>query len=226
MKDFECIILILIILIVLIFIFNNGGNCKKENFDASSYVLPTQVLAKTSTLENPDFFAEFGSFTSSSLFTKDGWTLGSSVGTYGNEGLASILTNNNNPIAHVSQHYSYPRAVGFLSNSLFLQIGVPSPQVLKSLDWYGSCSVHGCARNAKNIRLWASNNNYYNNWQKIRQEAILRGEFTIDKNSSSTNPTKVNLLNNPTPFSFYYFDILDSWGDLSVKIDRIKLNLV
>jgi len=184
-------------------------------------IMPTTTMRPT--LENPDFFAEFGSFTSSSLFTKGGWTLASSVVTYGNEGLASILTNNNNPIARVTQPYSYPRMAGFISNSLFLQIGLPSPQVLKSLDWYGICD-HGCDRNAKNIKLWVSNNNYYNNWSRIRQEAILRGEFTIDKNSSSTNPTKVNLLNNPTPFLFYYFDILDSWGDSSVKIDRIKLN--
>ena len=100
-----------------------------------------------------------------------------------------------------------------------------SLQVLKSLDWYGICE-YGCDRNAKNIRLWASNNNYYNNWSKIRQEATLIGEFTIDNNSGSTNPTKINLLNNFTPFLFYYFDILNSWGDSSVKINRIKLNFI
>ena len=192
---------------------NVGG----ETFKGSINNLTVSI---TKPIENPDFFEEFGSFTSSSLFKKNGWTLGSSVGTYGNEGLASILTNNKNPIIQVTKPYVYPRIAGFTSNSLFLQIGVPSPQVLKSLDWYGPGAG---LRNAKNIKLWGSNNNYYNNWSKIRGETFLIGQFTIDQNSSSNNPTKFKL-SNPVPYLFYYFDIVDNWGDSSVKIDRIKLN--
>ena len=172
---------------------------------------------QTQKLENPDFFAKFGSNTTSSLFLLDGWTLGSSVETYWNEGLASILTNNDIP------RYSRIEG-GFLSNSLFLQIGIPILRILKSIEWYGTCWRGGsCHRNAKDIMLWASNNNYYNNWIKIRNEAKLIGEFRIDYNSGTTNPTKINLINNETPFLYYYFNILNNWGDSSVKINRIKL---
>jgi hypothetical protein len=180
---------------------------------------PSAALSVVS--DNPDFFARFTSFTSNNQFSLDGWTLASSVGTYGNEGLASILTRDN-PVERVSVPYNYPRAAGFMGNSLFIQIGLPSQQILLSFEWFGCANVHGWTRNAKNVRLWASNTNFFNSWGRVRQEAVLRGDFTVDQNSGPT-PTRVNLSNNPTPFSFYYFDVLNSWGDSSVKLTRIKL---
>ena len=54
MKDFECIILIVIILIIIFFIFNygdNGDNCIKENFDASSYVFKEGYNSKDNLMD-------------------------------------------------------------------------------------------------------------------------------------------------------------------------------
>jgi len=172
----------------------------------------------TSIFENPDFFAKFGSFTTSTLFKLDGWTLASSVKTYDNEGLASILTNNINPVAFIKEK-NYPRVAGFISNSVIIQIGIPSPRKLRSAFWYGVGNDSG--RNARNVHLFASNTDWYNNLFNSRSEPLL-GQFTVDKNSSSTNPTKF-FIDNPQPFSFFYFHILDNYGDSSVKIDRIFL---
>ena len=172
----------------------------------------------TSIFENPDFFAKFGSFTTSTLFKLDGWTLASSVKTYDNEGLASILTNNINPVAFIKEK-NYPRVAGFISNSVIIQIGIPSPRKLRSAFWYGV--GNDSVRNARNVHLFASNTDWYNNLFNSRSEQLL-GQFTVNKNSSSTNPTKF-FIDNPQPFSFFYFHILDNYGDSSVKIDRIFL---
>ena len=136
-----------------------------------------------------------------------------------NEGLASILTNNLNPIAYIKEKNNYPRITGFISSSVIIQIGIPTPKKLQSVFWYG---IGNNGRNAKNVKLYASNYNWYNNLSASNRDKML-GEFTVDKNSSSTNPTKFGF-SIQQEFSNFYFHILDNWGDpIGTKIDRILL---
>lgn len=181
---------------------------------------PSNNMSIVST--NPDFFARFTSFTSGSIFQLDGWTLASSVGTYGNEGLAAILTNDN-PVEYTSVPYRYPRMAGFMGNSFFIMIMLPSSQILESVEWFGTGEIGGLTRNAGDVKLWGSNANYYGNWGAVPQQTVLLNQFRVDRNSSGSNPTRVNISNNATPFSCYYFQVLGSWGDGSVKLTRIKL---
>jgi len=53
MKDYECFILVLIILFVLFFIFNTNddNSCKKENFDANSYVFHQGYNSKNNLID-------------------------------------------------------------------------------------------------------------------------------------------------------------------------------
>jgi hypothetical protein len=184
----------------------------------STYQSTDPSSIDTSIIEQPDFFSKYGLKDPSLSFELNGWTLASSVETIPNEGLASILTEDKPD----KMSDGKPRVAGFKKNHLIILIGIPEAENLISVEWFGVFTQHGNARNAKNVKLYGSNNYYRDDLTKARQEKLL-SKFEVKNNADYNDPSIINIIN-ISKFKYFYFDISDSWGDSSVKIDRIKLN--
>jgi hypothetical protein len=173
----------------------------------------------------PDFNCKFGNMTTGTNFELNGWKLVSSIGTYGNEGLPAILTNIPPPLNNTLDNY--PRFAGFLNNSVIIGIIGPTEKRLKGVDWYGIAN-YGSARNAKNVKLYGSNNDFSSNLSDARS-ATLIADFTIpQENITTQKPHRINLDNLVSfkPFKAFYFDIINNYGDSSVKVGSIYLDFV
>jgi hypothetical protein len=166
----------------------------------------------------PNFFSQFGSFTTSSRFFLDGWTLESSVGTWGNEGLASILPGSNPP-QFVTVPYRYPRAAGFLSAYVIIKIGSSNAALsnISRIDWYGVATVHGTNRNARRVNVYTSNIELTVN---SPFQGTFRGSFDVDINSNFSSPSSFH---SNMSFNWIYFEVVSNWGDRdTTKVDRIE----
>jgi hypothetical protein len=169
----------------------------------------------------PDFNCNFGNETSGTSFVLRGWKLVSSVGTYWNEGLSAILSKVPPPL--MNNKNNYPRMAGFIKNSVIIGIIGPTAKTLKGFDWYG-CANYGSSRNAKNVKLYASNDDFSSNLSAARSGTLL-ADFTIPQNITTQNYYRIDL--NPiNAFKAFYFDIIDNYGDSSVKVGSINLDFV
>ena len=170
----------------------------------------------------PDFNCNFGNETSGTSFELRGWKLVSSVGTYGNEGLCAILSKVPPPL--MNNKNNYPRMAGFIQNSVIIGIIGPTAKTLKGFDWYGSAN-YGSTRNAKNVKLYASNDDFSSNLLAARSGTLL-ADFTIpQENITTQNHYRIDI--NPiNAFKAFYFDIIDNYGDSSVKVGSINLDFV
>ena len=168
----------------------------------------------------PDFNCTFGNMTSGTSFELNGWKLVSNVGTYGNEGLPAILSSVPPPLNNTLNNY--PRMAGFLRGSNVI-IGIigPTAKRLKGFNWYGSAN-YGSNRNAKDISLWASNNDYSNDLSAASSGSHVYTFGLPQENITTQNPHRVNF--NPVgAFRAYYFQIRNNYGDSSVKVGSIDL---
>lgn len=240
-SNFVSIFLILSIIVCIILIYNYGfsnvtngamninkRNIVKEGFKEGLNPSVNQV---------PNFFAEFGSDTSKTVFNLDGWGLYSNVNTYSNEGLASLITSE----PPVTQGTSGPRIAGFFGKSeVCITISPPVRAILTGIKWYGS-GENGPSRNAKDVEVYGTNNNLANvtysssgsiidvninifpSWWSSTANGFSRlTNFTVPQSCS---------LNSPSFFWFpsqgrytnYVIRIINNYGDDSVKINCLGL---
>jgi uncharacterized protein YjbI with pentapeptide repeats len=194
-----------------------GPNVNLTSADLSGQIL-SAITPQAVTI--PDFYAAFGTFTTTDTFTLNGWSLIASSQTYGNEGLASLLCSYP-PVVNIPS--GYPRAAGFTTSTVTIGIISPSQILVTGFDWYGVSNVHGSNRNAASVVLYGSNSNYYGNWGSVTNGAQLLS-FTVPSSSASNIPNSYSF-SNSTTYSSYYFRILSNYGDSSVKVGSIKLNI-
>ena len=239
MTNNELIILLLGIIIFIFLIINN----KKENFEIK--VAPITKNEEISIFwqirgytvkEVPNFYKNFGSDDLSKYFEypdiENNWKLFTNTPLNAYEGLASLLrsdfiipyNNDNRPIL-----------TGFIRSSNVI-IGImvptnksPSGQWLKSIQWL---RVNDKNKNARNVIIWANHKNTtdikLNDNGRIA-DAIEIHKVEIPNDLSSDLVYNINIDNykssNHPPFTTYYFQILDNWGDpYTVKINRLILN--
>jgi hypothetical protein len=173
-------------------------------------VLTAQEIINLSStrLTIPDFWGTYGTNTSASSFTLNGWTLYSSVGTYGNEGLSNLLTSGN----HLA---------GFLDNKVTIGLTGPSTVRIDNIIW-DIRGNPGNTRKAKNYRIYGSNISYIGNITSalVSSSSTLLASGTFSSSSSSDTIT----ISNPSFYSSYYFDILDNYGDGSIKVYGFTIN--
>jgi hypothetical protein len=160
------------------------------------------VLALTR-VSIPDFYASYGSNTTASSFTLNGWSIYSSVGTYNTEGLSNLIKPSATYVA------------GFLSDKVTIGITGPTPFRIDSITWGAD---HILNRTPKTVKMYGSNISYLGNISSsiISSNATLIDTFSFQRVSEQTVPISSTLY-----YSSYYFDVLDNWGDPSTKISGI-----
>jgi len=235
-------IIIIIIIICVILVYNlgfsniknvvmntNTTNKVKEGFKEGLNPSYNQV---------PNFFAEFGSDTSKTVFNLDGWGLYSNISTYGNEGLASLITSE----PPVNQGSSGPRIAGFQGNTeVFITITMPMNALLTGIKWFGSAE-YGSERNARNVVIYGSTyssleNLTYNSsgsnkdvniyllpsiWGQTMTGLTILQYFTVPQNCSLNSPTYFNIPRQEW-YRSYVIRIRDNYGDSSVKVNCLGL---
>jgi len=238
MTNEEFIILIFVILIIFFLINTN----KNENFEIK--VAPITKNEEISVFwqlrgytvnEVPNFYEIFGSNDLSKYFQFPGnnnWKLFTDTPLFTNEGLASLLRSDS-PKTYNNENR--PILTGFIRSKNII-IGImtptnisPSGQWLKSIKWE---RVNDKDKNAKNVIIWANHKNTANiklNDNGTIADAIKIYEVEIPNDLSLGLVYNINIANyksiNNTPFTTYYLQILDNWGDpYTVKINNLILN--
>ena len=161
----------------------------------------------------PDFYATYGMNTSTSHIAKDSWVIYSSVETYDNEGLASLIKMPNSYL------------VGFRARNVTIGINGPSPFKIDSIIWDAGGGV-GSQRTAKDVKIYGSNISYLGNISSsvVANNATLITSVTIPANDSSNISASISLPHT-TFYSSYYIDVLNNYGpDGSVKINGLIIN--
>jgi hypothetical protein len=233
----ELIILLLCIIIIIFF-----TNKKRENFEIK--VAPITKNEEISVFwqlrgytvkEVPNFYQIFGSNNLSKYFEfpgKDNWKLFTNTPLNAYEGLASLLRTDS-PKTYNDDNK--PILTGFIRSTNVI-FGImtptnisPSGQWLKSIKWE---RVNDVNKNARNVIIWANHKNTtditLNNNCTIAN-AIKIHKFEISNDFTSGPVFNIDIANyksiNNTPFTTYYFQILDNWGDpYTVKINNLILN--
>lgn len=238
MSNNELIILLLGV-IILIFLLTNT---KKENFEIK--IAPITKNEEISIFwqirgytvkEVPNFYEIFGSNDLSKYFQFPGnnnWKLFTNTPLFTFEGLASLLRSDS-PKAFNNENR--PILTGFIRSTNVI-IGImtptnltPSGQWLKSIKWQ---RVDDKNKNARNIIIWANHKNTTDiklNDNDTLADAIQIHKVEIPNDLSSGLVYDINIENyksiNNTPFTTYYIQILDNWGDpYTVKINNLILN--
>lgn len=176
--------------------------------------------SQVSRINNPDFFYRYGSYTTGSSYSLNNWTLSSSIGTWSNEGLNSILTtpenfgrygnNGENNCCNVT----YPRAAGFTRNNPTITIAMDKQYYISEFEWYGVNGIHGSRRNAKDVLMQGSNDNA--TWVDLLS-------FQLPELASWDTASRFTL-DNPGSYQYVRFIVSYSWGDAnSTKIGTIYL---
>ncbi len=238
MSNNELIILLLGV-IILIFLLTNT---KKENFEIN--VAPITKNEEISIFwqlrgytvkEVPNFFEIFGSNDLSKYFQFPGnnnWKLFTNTPLNAYEGLASLLRSNS---PKTYNNDNRPILTSFIRSTNVI-IGImtptnisPSGQWLKSIQWQRVSDIN---QNAKNVIIWANHKNTTDiklNDNGTIADAIQIQKVEIPNDLNSGLVYNINIDNyksiNNTPFTTYYFQILDNWGDpYTVKINNLILN--
>jgi len=242
-SNFISIFLLLLIIICIILIYNYGFSNVKNG--AMNMNMNKKNIVKEGFKEGlnpslnqiPNFFAEFGSDTSKTVFNLDGWGLYSNMNTYGNEGLASLITSE----PPVTQGSSGPRIAGFFGNSeVFITISCPRLLTLTGIKWYGSAE-YGPARNAKEVELYGVNRGLegisYNSdgssrsfpthmlpdvWSSYANGFTRLTNFTVPQTCSLNNPSSI-WNQNHGQYVMYLIRIINNYGDSSVKVNCLGL---
>ena len=241
-SSFISIFLLVLIIICIILIYNYGfSNVKNGEMNMNKSNIVKEGFKEglnPSYNQVPNFFAEFGSDTSKTVFDLDGWGLYSNISTYGNEGLASLITSE----PPVSQGTSGPRIVGFQGNTeVFITITIPTGAILTAIKWYGAAE-YGPARNARDVEIYGVTkdlgNITYNpsgsninvpislvpsGWNGGSANGFNRlTNFTVPESCSLSNPSFF-WLPNQGQYSRYVIRIMNNYGDSSVKVNCLGL---
>ena len=220
-KELILILFIFIFIFILIVLFLSR-NC--EQFDQTNNI--ESIPNIRSTIHVPNFYDVFGYKTLTKMFEFPGeynWKLFTNTDLVPNEGLPSLLCSDN-PLFYNINSNMIIRLVGFKKPSAIIGIMTPtnipsSGQWLKSFDWYGVSNV-GKEKNAKKVVIWANHKNNIEiklNKDNIIEDAVKVFEFEVPFEASLTGPIRFNIDNyklyNHSPFTTYYFQIVDNWGD-------------
>ena len=156
----------------------------------------------------PDFYGTYGTMTSARAFTLSGWSLYASVDTYSNEGLCNLLTG------------STSQPAGFLVDKVTIGLNAPFVYKIDTITW-DVYSSQG-SRKAKDYRIYGSNTSYLGNLTS----ALVSSNATLLASGTFASGTGSNLitLTNSSFYSSYYFDVLNNYGDSSIKVYRITIN--
>lgn len=237
MKD-EFIILLLGIIVIIFLITTT----KNENFEVS--VKPITKNEEISVFwqirgytvkEVPNFYEIFGSNDLSRYFQFPGnnnWKLFTNTPLNAYEGLASLLRSDS---PKTYNNDNRPILTSFIrSNNVIIGIMTPtnispSGQWLKSIKWDRVIDIN---KNARNVIIWANHKNTTDiklNDNGTIADAIKIHEVQISNDLSLGTVFNINIDNyksiNNTPFTTYYIQILDNWGDpYTVKINNLILN--
>jgi hypothetical protein len=237
MTNNELIILLLGVIILIFLITTN----KNENFEKVAPITKNEEISVFWQLrgytvrEVPNFYKIFGSNDLSKYFEYPGnenWKLFTNTPLFTNESLASLLRSNS-PKTYNDDNR--PILTGFIRSTNII-IGImtptnitPSGQWLKSIKWE---RVNDVSKNAKNVIIWANQKNTTDiklNNNGTLADAIKIHEFEIPNDFTSGPVFNIDIANyksiNNTPFTTYYLQILDNWGDpYTVKINNLILN--
>ena len=237
-SSFISIFLVVLILISIILIYNYGFSNIKNVVMNTNMMNKVEEGFKVSTNQVPNFFAEFGSDTSKTVFTLDGWGLYSNISTYSNEGLASLITSE----PPVNQGSSGPRIAGFQGNTnVFITITMPMNALLTGIKWFGSAE-YGSERNARRVIIYGSTYSSLENltynpsgsnkdvniyafpylWGQTMTGLTILSEFTVPQTCSLNNPTYFNI-GRQEWYRSYVIRIIDNYGDSSVKVNCLGL---
>jgi hypothetical protein len=232
-------IILLLGIIVIIFLITTSKN---ENFEVS--VKPITKNEEISVFwqirgytvkEVPNFYEIFGSNDLSRYFQFPGnnnWKLFTNTPLNAYEGLASLLRSDS---PKTYNNDNRPILTSFIrSNNVIIGIMTPtnispSGQWLKSIKWDRVIDIN---KNAKNVIIWANHKNTTDiklNDNGTIADAIKIHEVQISNDLSLGTVFNINIDNyksiNNTPFTTYYIQILDNWGDpYTVKINNLILN--
>jgi hypothetical protein len=234
----ELIILLLGIILLIFLITTN----KKENFEIKIAPITKNEeisifwqLRGYTVKEVPNFYQIFGSNNLSKYLEfpgKDNWKLFTNTPLNAYEGLASLLRTDS---PKTFNDDNKPILTGFIRSTNVI-IGImtptnnpPSGQWLKSIKWL---RVNDVNKNARNVIIWANHKNTTDitlNNNGLLADAIKIHEVEIPNDLSSDLVYNIDINNykssNNSPFTTYYFQILDNWGDpYTVQINCLILN--
>ena len=241
-SSFISIFLLLLIIICIILIYNYGFSNVKNgvmNINKSNIVKEGFKEGLNPSLNQvPNFFAEFGSDTSKTVFNLDGWGLYSNTTTYDTEGLASLITSE----PPISQGTSGPRIAGFRGNTeVFITITIPTEATLTGIKWYGSAE-NGEERNAKEVQVYGVTKDVANvtyspsgsniegpirilqsGWSSLSYGFAPLKYFTVPQSCSLNNPSFFEL-SSQGRYSRYVIRIYNNYGDASsIKVNCLGL---
>jgi hypothetical protein len=181
----------------------------------------------------PNFYEVFGSNNLNTTFEFPGtnnWKLFTNTPTLPDEGLPSLISTLNPTFYNFDDKI---RLTGFSKNSAVIGLMTPtkianSGQWMKSFDWGGVSNV-GSSKNAKNVVLWGNHKKTtdinINKDGKI-DDAIEIFRFSVPEYASLGGTLNFKIKNynsfDNLPFTTYYFQILDNWGDA----DTVKVNCI
>ena len=179
------------------------GNLEFTMAEFEVFYAPQLIGAALTRISIPDFYASYGSDTSASSFTLNGWSIYSSVGTYISEGLSNLIKPSATYVA------------GFLSDKVTIGITGPTPFRIDSITWGAD---HILDRTPNTVKMYGSNTSYLGNISSsiISSNATLIDTFSFQRVLEQTITIRSTLY-----YSSYYFDVLDNWGDPSTKISGI-----
>jgi hypothetical protein len=228
MIEIEYVIILLLSIFIIILLIQK----KNENFELldndTKWILEGYKL-----MPFPNFYEVFGSNDLSKTFEFPGnnnWKLFTNTKLFEKEGLASLISTTNPPFYNFDDNI---RLTGFYDTSAVIGLMtpnkiLPSGQWLKGFNWYGA-SRFGEDKNAKDVIVWANHKKSTDiklNNQNIIEDAIQLLKFQVPKDANLVGPIYFTIpnyqTNNNPPFTTYYFQILNNWGDTNtVKIGAI-----
>lgn len=246
--------LILLALIILVIFFISkldvfvSQDKKRENFnitinsnsDKNKEISEYWQKEGYKLLKVPNFFEVFGLDNLSKILeinTDNNWKLFTDTDLVKNKGLGAILSGNKlEDINFYDVKEENVRTTGFKKPTAVIGIMsptkiTPSGQWLKSFTWIGS-SKYRDNTNAKKVIVWANHsNNTYIKLDKngFLEDAIKLFEFEVGQTETLLTSKEYHIdnykSNNHPPFTTYYFQIMNNWGNPdSVEVGGLILN--
>ena len=158
------------------------------------------------------------------------WKLFTNTKPLEGEGLASLICSTNPPFYNFDDKI---RLTGFSKKSTVIGLMTPSKispsgQWLKGFEWYGVSRL-GEDKNAKDVIVWANHKKSTDiklNSEGLVDDAVKLLQFHVPQEASLAGSIFFNIndyktFNHP-PFTTYYFQILNNWGNPdTVKVSSI-----
>lgn len=212
---------------------NNTSNNTGNNTDNKEILSTNLDLLGYKLMPVPNFYEIFGSNKLDTVFEFPGnnnWKLFTNTKPLEYEGLASLISSTNPPFYNFDDKI---RLTGFSKKSTVIGLMTPSKispsgQWLKGFEWYGVSRL-GEDKNAKDVIVWANHKKSTDiklNSEGLVDDAVKLLQFHVPQEASLAGSIFFNIndyktFNHP-PFTTYYFQILNNWGNKeNVKVNSI-----